>query len=207
MRKPVIIPWVVLKLPRKDKDLDHHAQGVCTGLANNTYCPSPTPTLAELLALSAAYTKAVAAANGKKDPVLIKARKDARTALKAALSHLRDCIQGIVEKNVPLAESIAASVNMTIRKIPIYAKAALSISPGELSGEVLLVAKAIADASCYYWQYSVNQTAWTSGPETSKATLTIPGLTPGQTYWFRFRVLTRKGLTEWSQPISHLISK
>jgi hypothetical protein len=207
MRQTIIIPWVVLKLPKKDKDLDLHAQGICTALTNNTYCPNPTPSLTDLLAVSSAYTKAVAAANGTKDPVLITTRKDARTALKTALGHLRDCIQGVVEKNIALADTIAASVNMSIRKIPIRSKAQLAADEGAVSGEVLLVAKAVAEASCYYWQFSANQTSWTSAPETTKATTTISGLTPGQTYYFRFRVLTSKGVTDWSAAVPYLVSK
>jgi hypothetical protein len=34
---------------------------------------------------------------------------------------------------------------------------------------------------------------------------TITGLTPATTYYFRFRALIRKGMTDWSQTISLLV--
>jgi hypothetical protein len=33
----------------------------------------------------------------------------------------------------------------------------------------------------------------------------ISGLTPGQTYYFRFRALTRKGMRDWSQVVSLIV--
>jgi hypothetical protein len=41
--------------------------------------------------------------------------------------------------------------------------------------------------------------------ETMKAVTVISGLTPGQTYYFRFRALTRKGMRDWSQIVSLLV--
>jgi hypothetical protein len=33
----------------------------------------------------------------------------------------------------------------------------------------------------------------------------ISGLTPGQTYYFRFRALTRLGMRDWSQVITLIV--
>ena len=38
-----------------------------------------------------------------------------------------------------------------------------------------------------------------------KATTTISGLTVGTTYWFRVRVQTRKGMTDWCAPVSLVV--
>ena len=54
-------------------------------------------------------------------------------------------------------------------------------------------------------QYSVDQKVWTNGPETMKASAVISGLTSAQTYYFRFRALTRKTAIDFSQVVSLLV--
>ena len=74
-----------------------------------------------------------------------------------------------------------------------------------LSGVVELDARAVAPSASYYWQFSLDGKSWTSAPETMKHVTVIAGLTPGQTYSFRFRALTRKGMRDWSQVVSLIV--
>jgi hypothetical protein len=52
---------------------------------------------------------------------------------------------------------------------------------------------------------SLDGKTWTSWPETLKASATMAGLTPAQTYSFRFRTLTHAGASDFSQVVSHLV--
>ena len=76
---------------------------------------------------------------------------------------------------------------------------------GPTSGSVWLLCLRLAKTATYFWQFSLDQKAWTDAPETMRAKLLLSGLTPGQTYYFRFRALTRKGPVDYSQVVSLLV--
>jgi hypothetical protein len=38
------------------------------------------------------------------------------------------------------------------------------------------------------------------------ATMTFEGLTPGTTYAFRFKTLTRAGISDWSQIVAFMVT-
>lgn len=44
-----------------------------------------------------------------------------------------------------------------------------------------------------------------NAPESTGSKTTITGLTPGQLYYFRFRALTTKGMTDYSAAFPHLV--
>ena len=56
----------------------------------------------------------------------------------------------------------------------------------------------------YTFQLSTDQKSWTSLPLALKAKTTVSGLTVGTTYYFRFQVLTKKGLRDWSGVVSYV---
>jgi hypothetical protein len=92
-----------------------------------------------------------------------------------------------------------------VRKLASVHKPVLEVKDGIASGMAHLVAKAVARVGVYYWQYSLDGKAWTSWPETLKASVVITGLTPAQTYSFRLRTLTRAGASDYSQVVAHLV--
>jgi hypothetical protein len=65
--------------------------------------------------------------------------------------------------------------------------------------------KAPGIPATYYWGFSLDQRGWTSAADSMTARVTIAGLTPGQTYYFRYRTLTRKGMSDFSQIVSFLV--
>jgi len=67
-----------------------------------------------------------------------------------------------------------------VKKTGTRKKAVLAAKYTGFSGEVLLVALAIASAGAYYWEYSLDQSAWAAVPETTAARVRIAGLTPGR---------------------------
>jgi hypothetical protein len=85
-------------------------------------------------------------------------------------------------------------------------KADLAARYTKTPGALKLAAKAKKRPASYYWQMCVNPTSpnpatWSDLPETHQASTTVEGLTPGMTYAFRYRTLTRDGTSDWSSPI------
>lgn len=159
--------------------------------------------LAELEADVIALDKAETAAKDR-TPAAV-ADRDAK-ALKVyqGLHHYRDYVQSLAEAQATPADAVTLILNLglTVRKSRSYAKPALAAKYGGVSGEVLLAALAVVGAGAYYWEWSIDQKSWSSAPETTTASTSISGLTPGQLYYFRFRALTPKGKGNYSQVVS-----
>lgn len=205
MSTPVnIIPRVILGAPKKKKDLGTFAELILAALTGNTHLANPNPALSVLAAAIAVFAAAQAAANTRAAGA-VAARNDAWLALLRVLQHLRDYVQGAVETAPTNAISVIESAGMKVPKQTTRSKPQLAVKEGALSTAVLLIAKALAANAVYYWEFSLDQKTWTSAPEAFKATTTISGLTVGQLYYFRFRGLTRKGKTDYSQVVSFLV--
>jgi hypothetical protein len=85
-------------------------------------------------------------------------------------------------------------------------KPVLGVLPGRVSGSVRLVVKAVAKVASYQWQLSKDAgKTWLDLPKTLQAKTTVTQLTPGMTYGFRFRALTRRGVGDWCEPVSYMV--
>jgi hypothetical protein len=133
--------------------------------------------------------------------------KSLKRKLATDLKHLRDDVQAVVEQQTNLADAlkVAESAGMTLKKIGKIVRPELTAKYTGISSVVELDAKAVAPNASYYWQFSLDSKNWTSVPETMKHVTVISGLTPGQTYYFRFRALTRHGMRDWSQIVSLIV--
>jgi hypothetical protein len=200
------IPIAILMLPRLNKQLITYARAVHDHLLGNPRFPNPTPSLtlfaANIAALEAAETKAATKAKGA-----AKERDAKRQKVKEDLGHARDYVQSVVESQATPQDAVATieSAFMSVRKTSSRFKGELSAKNTRVSGTVVLDAKAVAPAATYYWQYSLDQETWTSVPEAMKAKRVISGLTSLETYYFRFRALTRGGEIGFSQVVSLLV--
>ncbi len=65
--------------------------------------------------------------------------------------------------------------------------------------------KAPGIPTTYFFSYSLDQKIWTSAPESTRSRITITGLTPGQTYAFRYRTFNHKGMSDFSQFITFIV--
>ena len=74
-----------------------------------------------------------------------------------------------------------------------------------MSGCVVLNVRHPGIVTSFDWQQSVDGTTWTDAGQTVHAKLVLTGLTPGVRYSFRFRTLTRKGKSDWSDPLALLV--
>jgi hypothetical protein len=199
-------PMAVLNPPRHNPSLIIFAKAVHDALLGNATFPNPNPTLVVFAADIAAYEDAETKAAGRgKGAATV--RNAMRTKVKADLHHLRDYVQSIVEVQASPADATAVieSAFMSVKKASRRAKPELNAKSTGLSGTVALDAKAVAAHATYYWEYSLDQKTWMSVPETLKASTVISGLASAQTYYFRFRALTRGGPRDYSQVVSLLV--
>ena len=198
-------PTGVLKVPKQKKALSPYGRHVVTCMTGNAKVPSPSPALPAITAACKALDDSQAAMPGNKATT---AQRDADyLALLLLLHHELDYVNGVAEQQTSPAdaEAVITGAGFSVRKDYARHKDALAATYGLASGAVELDARAVAPGACYYWQWSTDQKIWVSLPETRKASTTLTGLTPATTYYFRFRALTRKGMTDWSQNVSLLV--
>jgi predicted phage tail protein len=196
---------VVLLLPTNVPALIKFAQSVVTALTNNAFYPSPNPPLATVSSLitklDAAETAVKTRAQGT-----VPARNAAKAALVQALHDLKAYVESIANANPEQGEAMITSAALRAKTIPSRTKAALTVSPGDVSGTAKVEAKAVARRAAYEWQWSSDGgKTWTAVPPTLQARTTVAGLPVGTSCSFRFRALSRTGEGDWSQVVTYLV--
>jgi hypothetical protein len=199
-------PVAVLMLPKLNKPLLTLTRAIYGSLLDNPSFPSPNPPLAVFAAHIDAYEEAEtkAASRAKGSASLRDAKKK---IVKDDLFHLRDYVQSVVESNTSPAAATALieSAFMSVRKVPKRDFPELSAKNADVSGKVMLAAKAVAPVAVYHWEHSIDQSTWTPLPETMRTRTEVSGLKSAQVYYFRFRAFTREGWQDGSQVVSLLV--
>jgi hypothetical protein len=194
----------VVDRPRNDKELLSFGQTVATKTTGNANFTPPPPALADLIAALPIFAAAIATAATEKGTASSLA--SARQGVVDALDHLRDQGQGVAQKQAPdTGKATIESMGFRTKTVTLPTKPAFAAKYGSLSGSVLLAVIAVARDATYFWEYSTDQKTWTDCPSTMKAMTTVSGLTVATVYYFRFRAQTRKGMRDWSQPVSLLV--
>jgi len=168
--------------------------------------PSPNPPLATLQTqIDTLNTKKALA---KARAVGAVADRDAVMKVCAlSLNSERAYVESVCNANPTNALTIAEDAGMTLRAVIAREKPPLAAKAGKVSGTVVLAAKATKGAKANNWEYSVDGgKTWVDLAQTTKATTTVPNLQPGITVEFRQRVLTKTGVSDWGQSISHLVT-
>ncbi len=198
-------PIAVPKQTRLDRNLASYARSVVEAYSNNPLLPNPSPAPAVATAHLDALDESEKEAQGG-GKAAVATRYACRLAVRRDLRFFVAYLQTVLDRmSVADALALIAAVNMRARRYTKADKPQLAAKNGDVSGEVELVAKAVAVYASYYWQFSLNQQDWTSLPETTKASTSMAGLTPAKTYYFRFRSLTRHGMSDYSQVVSLLV--
>jgi hypothetical protein len=195
---------VALKAPKTAPELLVLARTIVEAMRGNAWFPAPVPSLATVQAaidrLEEAEAAALSMAVGLKQ-----ARNSARAALVSLLHRLRAYVQGVADENPDSAGSIIEGAALSVAARNDKAKAPLAVLRGGVSGSVRLVAKAVAKVASYEWQQSMDAgKTWVDLPKTLQAKITVSGLTPGMTYGFRFRAITRPGVGDWCEATWHM---
>ena len=107
-----------------------------------------------------------------------------------------------VEQVPPILANVLLYESQTGRRKP---KPPLAAKHGATSGNAIVTALAILSALTYGFEWSVDQVTWSS-MTSGKTRVTIGGLTPGKTYWFRVRAFLRDGtMTDYVPSVSLIV--
>jgi len=193
----------VLNLRVPVLDLITLAKTIVTNMTGNPYFKTPVPPLTTLSGDNTKLeTDQATAATKTKGAV---AARDAQRAIVVADLHLlKAYVQSVANADEANAEAIIKSAGMNVRKVTPRIKQDLTMKPGKVSGEVMIVAKSAGRAS-YEWQWSTDGKTWTSLPGTLQAKTTLTNQTPGTTIYARHRAITKAGVGDWGQAASILV--
>jgi len=190
----------VLKIPLSIANCISYAKSIVMAMTGNPNFTTPSPTLVSVSeaisaledAQSEAHTKALGTAT-KRDVKWADLRKE----LHALLAY----VQGIADKNPEHARDIILSAGMKVRQQGSGRKFRFE-ARNIMLGSLMLTAP-VAGRAGYDWQMGTDGKVWTTLPTTLVAKTEVSGLTPGDTYYFRYRTITtRGGTSDWSHIIS-----
>jgi hypothetical protein len=172
--------------------------------ANKVTFPSPVPALVQVEAAIATLTAAETAFRSRSGTKA--AREDARKQLIADMQQLHAYVQQVANANPSQAAAIAENAAMTLKKQGAHHKMDLSTKQ-TVSGSVKVVAKKVKGALAHEWQLSTDGgKTWVDAPPSAQSTTVIHNLQSGVLTYFRKRVITKTGASDWSAPVSHLVS-
>jgi hypothetical protein len=197
----IIRLYAALKLSRVIPVYVKQCQAIVTKMANNSKWQGP------LLTQATAHIEALAEAEKnthKGSPANTALRNDALKLVRADMPQLKAMVQGTADNDPANAQSIIEGAGMSVLKRNITPKPPLAAKHGKVPGAAGLRAKRVKGALIYQWEMSGDQKVWSDLPWTKHASTSVSGLTPATVYYFRFRVLTAAGTSDWSAVISHI---
>jgi hypothetical protein len=166
--------------------------------------PLPNPTLAAVQSAIDNLSKAQNDARAKTKGAATR-RNLARQALVKLMNALCAYVQLVADSMPGQEADVILSAKMIVKAIGAHAPRVFAALHGPISGTAEIEAPVTEDRRSIFWQWSTDQKTWNDLPPTLKASTTVANLTPGTTYWFRYRVLTKDGLGDWSQVVSLLM--
>lgn len=194
-----------LRLPTQVPELMGVAEAIIQAMTGNHSFPNPTPSLAAVASALAELSDAQVAARTRTHGTAA-ARDVKRAALVSLLTRLKAYVQGVADEHPEHAATIIESAGMHVKRSAPLGKAPFAVEHGPRSGSVELVVRSAGDRARYDWQWSLDGgETWNSRPSTLQARTVVSGLPSGSTCRFRYRVLTRTGASDWSEPLSMLV--
>jgi hypothetical protein len=195
---------VALHLPTRVADLLVHSLSVVSAMKGNAFFSSPTPSLTvvstHIQELHLAEVTARSRVMGG-----VEARDLARFVLVSDLNQLKAYVQVVADADRAQAETIITSAGMFVRTFGARQKQVFAVVRGERSGEARIYAPVVEKDATYLWQMSADGTTWIDLPPTRQASTLVTGLVPFATSYFRYRVVLREGLGDWSEARSLMV--
>jgi hypothetical protein len=206
MSKPTVHRSVVsLKLPSVVPLLIALARAILLAMTGNASFPSPTPTLAAVLAAIVDLENAESAAQSRTKGAA-QVRDGKRTVLLLLLRELGTFVQKVADADMEHGAAIIHSAGMGLRKVGVRAPRVFRATSGSVSGSVHLVTASAGPRSSYDWEWSTDGgKTWQVGPSTTRSNTVMTGLVPATTVLFRSRALTKAGEGDWTTPISFVV--
>jgi len=197
--------WVVLGLPESVPALISRATSIVTTMgANSGTFKAPTPALAVVTSHVTALSNAEAAFKAHTGT---RADRDKEHQLLVEdCKQLHAYVQQLANASPTEASTIAADAAMTLRKKGTAHKNDLATSQ-KVTSVVEVAAKAVKGGRSYEWQYSTDGgKTWIGVQPTTQAKVSIPNLQPGVVTQFRQRAVTKSGPTDWSNPVTTIVT-
>ena len=193
--------FAVLHAPSSVPHYIMQCRGIVTKMTGNPSFQSPTLDLLQVSKdIDALDAAELVTQKGPKGAV---AERNARLlVVRAKMRQLKSYVQSCADADPAGAQSIIEGAGMFVMKQVAKGKAEIAARYGEVSGAVVLTVKAHKGRASYKWQMSTDQLTWSDLPETLLARCTVAGLTPVTMYFFRFRTMTKAGLSDWSMAVS-----
>jgi hypothetical protein len=177
---------------------------IVNAMTGNAYFTTPSPTLAIVTAAIQALNLAQIAAMARTKGAAA-TRDLQQKALLKVMDELRAYVQAIANSMPGQEEAVILSAKMGVKVYATRPPHTFAALWGTASGSADLHAPFVAGRKSVFWQWSTDSKTWNDLPPTLKSSTTVANLTPGTTYYFRYRVLTKAGLSDWSQPVSLLM--
>jgi len=201
------LPVAVKQSPRSDHKFVTFLNAIADGLTGNASFVNPTTTPAMIKAaadgLAVANGKAKGGGTAEVSDRNAK-RKDGEALVDDFVNYVRVTVR-TQAGDAATATAMIHSVALSVRKRTPVKKPPFAAKYGPVSGEVVLVALAMARDAMYWYEYSLDQKTWSSVPPIMKSRVTVTGLTPGSVYYFRFRAQARKAMSDYSQIVSLMV--
>jgi hypothetical protein len=193
------------RIPESAPAAISYTHALIAALTGNVHVPSPNPPIATLSALLAKLEVAETATKARTKGT-VEARNAAMGALRSALQAEKATIQQVADADPDNALAIIGSTSLGVRKITPRTKAPFAVTQGAVSGSVHLAVKAAGVRAAYDWEWSSDGgKTWNQAPSTTQAKTTVLALPVGTSVLFRFRSVTPKGESDWSQPLALLV--
>ena len=195
----------VLSLPKPVPAIITYAQHIVTAMTGNPAFPTPTPTLASVTGNIVALQTAEAAALSRIKGA-VTARNDKKAALVAQLQLLKGYVQSVGDADPDSSAAAIQGAGMAVKKTPVHKPRVFNAVQGPVSGSVKIITASGGRRVAYDWEYSTDGgKTWLLMPSSLQAKTSITGLAVGSTAQFRYRVTTKTGEGDWSQPISYFV--
>jgi len=191
-------------------ELTGFATHAVTKITGNVYFTAPNPALIKISNATMLLQKACDQAKGA-GPAQTEAMNKSREALETLLTTLGHYVEDIANDTVNVTTGAAAiilSAGMDVKIVSPRQKQVFTVSQGVISGSVDLTGASL-NRSAHEWQHNndvANASGWVSDPTTIQASTTISGLEVAKRYYFRHRIVTIDGATDWDDPVSILVA-
>jgi hypothetical protein len=198
----VVYYIVALRLSNVVAVLIKQCQAILSNMANNSKWQG-----AQLLVQAAPHLAALATAEQathKGSPADTAARDDALKLVRSDMRQLKALVQAAADADPANAKSIIEGAGMNVVKRVRQSKPPLAVKFAMIPGAASLSAKRVKGALIYQWQMSTDQKSWSDLPWSKQASTEVTGLTPATIYYFRVRVLSGAGTSDWSAAISYI---
>lgn len=193
---------VALYLSAVVATLIKQCQAIVSQMAQNSLWQGNT-----LLALATAHIAELALAEQathKGSPADTAKRDDALDLVRSDMRQLKAMVQAAADADLANAKTIIEGAGMSFVTRVLKPKQPLAVRLGEVPGAAILSAKLVKGALIHEWQMSSDQKSWSDLPWTKLASTAVAGLTPATIYYFRVRVRTAAGTSDWSPVISYI---